>query len=379
MKDFDFDELDKAVNSLISGDMPKTDTTDNSENTLNIKQTLSVDEKPSFNEIEQTAQKASEEINNIPVSQVGTASTPQPGLSTKRNARFMDVVSPSPSRRFSSPQLGTVSRQGVTVQPSTEISEPVSKPEPAPETPQQPSTDISELVNDIKTNLSDYTNDTVSEDSAEGKVEDNKSEPDLVSQTENTSIENDANNEPSQPAESELSSDNSQTSDTEAGSPFLPDAQVEKRPLGAFSDDSSTENQSTEPNTSSVANMDKAVEDAKPENPESDQSNLPRELQEDLLSVESNSVGSETSQADTTSQNVVPPASMSIPMQYKEQPSSDNGQSSPIYDTENYSQPMAFQAKKKADLTWLWIILIIILVGGSIGAVIYFFSPFDLL
>jgi hypothetical protein len=68
----------------------------------------------------------------------------------------------------------------------------------------------------------------------------------------------------------------------------------------------------------------------------------------------------------------VPAGPASITQQYTEQPSA-NQQSGSIYDTENYHQPLAHNAKKRSG-AWviLWIFLLVIL-GAGAGVAFYFY------
>jgi len=68
----------------------------------------------------------------------------------------------------------------------------------------------------------------------------------------------------------------------------------------------------------------------------------------------------------------VPTGPASITQQYTEQPSA-NQQSGSIYDTENYHQPLAHNAKKRSG-AWviLWIFLLVIL-GAGAGVAFYFY------
>lgn len=129
-------------------------------------------------------------------------------------------------------------------------------------------------------------------------------------------------------------------------SPFLSDAKVEKRPLGAFSAvESAMSAPATEPTPEPEAPAAPVTEPA-PEMPVE----APAPVEEVPSSI---------------------PAS--ITQQYKEQPSTTDQPSGAIFDTEAYHQPLAHPTKSKSGL-WvvLWIVGLIV-VGGGLGAAVYFF------
>jgi hypothetical protein len=329
MKDLDFDELDRAVNSLISGDA----STGGSESSNGSNGSSSV------------ANIATNQPDVLPASRLSAPAVRRSG------GRFMDVVHPSSNMRSSEPK---VSRQGMTVQPLsnssvTGLESPNQADEPS-STPNQKSSN----KNESASNLS--------------------SEQNTVGSTEQK--------------------------DDMLESPFLPDARVEKRPLGTFSSNDTSlpekaetvavqeDNLATKTNESSQnteSSIESTADDLFAENKKKQNVvPLPRELQSDLLSVESNVVEDKKenpksdldAQTESSSQ---PTAVISIPQQYQEQPSTSDQQSSPIYDVVNHHQPIAHPAKKKHSLTWLWILLVIVIIGGGIGVAIYLFDPFGLL
>jgi hypothetical protein len=163
-------------------------------------------------------------------------------------------------------------------------------------------------------------------------------------------------------------------------SPFLTDAKVEKRPLGAFS--------------GADADL-PLIEDPLPmfaaaaqptETPDtltlaSDSEDIPRELHEDVLLLEAHSeeepesVPQPTSTPETVATpdaSDTPTGPTSITQQYKEQPNTASQPSGSIFDTEAYHQALTHPAKKHSSaLTIIWIIALI-LVGGGMGVGIYF-------
>lgn len=185
-------------------------------------------------------------------------------------------------------------------------------------------------------------------------------------------------------------------------SPFLTDAKVEKRPLGAFSSadtdlpliedpipadqvqapavpaQTATEAPVEAPaetpaETPAVTSSDAPAETpAIPEAPATPEIDLDtvamtpatstedlHELHQDVLSLDGH--GQE-----------VPVGPTSITQQYKEQPQIANEPAGSIFDTEAYHQPLTHTAKKHSGaLIAVWIVALI-LVGAGVGAGIYF-------
>jgi hypothetical protein len=207
-------------------------------------------------------------------------------------------------------------------------------------------------------------------------------------------------------------------------SPFLPDTQVEKRPLGGSQPENPSTGLSeaiaaelskehppeekiatpvaqTEPDKEPVTMAKPAVKDepTKSESttdtvstphidtqlaPDTDPVALPAELNNDLVAIESGqkstpfeadaaTAGSFESASNTSSSSSpVAIATGSIPPQYNEQPSSGDASHTPIYDNEAAHQPLAHPAKKKKSWTLVIFIVAILVVGAGLGAAAYF-------
>ena len=176
-------------------------------------------------------------------------------------------------------------------------------------------------------------------------------------------------------------------------SPFLANANIEKRPLGAFSDASSDLPLIEDPIP--FSNDDAAQSDAAPELSKeveallaepveteigsNDGALLPEEQfdeePEEEIVAETEVIATPAFVPEPTPAPVadVPVGPTSITQQYKEQPSTtDAGATGSIYDTEAYHQPLVHTPKKHSGvLVVVWIISLI-LVGGGIGAGVYF-------
>lgn len=155
-------------------------------------------------------------------------------------------------------------------------------------------------------------------------------------------------------------------------SPFLPMTKVEKRPLGAFSDETPVIQ-----DTSETVKTDEDIkfEDKPKINEDLTKSDkqIPDELDASVLSIEP---GSSTSKNDID-KNINPLsynlASSSINQQYSEQPSSVKNENSSIYDKNTFSNSVGIQSKKKSGwLLVVWILgLIIIGVGAGVAFYLY--------
>jgi hypothetical protein len=190
-------------------------------------------------------------------------------------------------------------------------------------------------------------------------------------------------------------------------SPFLPDAKVEKRPLGgqpaslSSSTPSALEVEAPTDEEGDVASSD-AVAPQLPVSPEEEQKPLPEELSGDVIALESDAntlteqpapvdqepiIQSMPKEETETPAPMVAPApapttppvptgAISIPQQYKEEPSSGDKSTGSIYDTDTYHQPLAHPSSKKSGWLWVvWIVLILVL-GAGVGAALYYFRVF---
>ncbi|MDK2898866.1 MAG: hypothetical protein PWQ10_53 [Patescibacteria group bacterium] len=345
MKDLDFDELDKAVNSLVTNDSGST----NGNNTR--KKTFDVSARPSRTPINShfssstppSRPNISPIANNTPVSPLG------PSLAGRRSTgRFMDVVHPSSDMRTSLVMPNRVSGED-------------SAPKPTPMT-----SSISSAVKPNTTSMDDVW-------------------PDPISLNDNN-----PNNQPKLEAEDsyddadidKISDDIDNTLDQIANepqeSPFLSGTKVEKRPLGAFSTEqvATASNpvlpESKEPPVANKSTGDRPV----PYGLADDEAPLQDELQDELLLIESGGVaGSDQESSDTVvNKSADTPkveAPTSISQQYKEKPSTGDHDSAAIYDINTYHKAIIKPTKKKSGwLLVLWIFILLI-VGAGAGAVVY--------
>lgn len=353
MKDIDFDELDKAVNSLMNQTGKSTSSTAESASTAEPKADSSASTTPVQPSPEVPAETKSEPAAELATEEGRQSLAPAPAR--KRSGRFMDMVHPSADMKAKTP-VKPISREGVSIAPTSNIDTAIST-ENSADTPApvaNPASEAPAPVTDVDANMPDpidmHTNDS------EAKPEDTPTvtEPSLSEVPDDVFAE-------------------STDSDQQPGeSPFLSDAKVEKRPLGG--EPVTGETQPDKP-----GNESEAEPVSKPE--ELDQPTLdpaPAELGADVVAVEASepkefaeaaAAAKTDSQSDSTASD--PNSTMesgAINQQYKEQPSSSDTRHAAIYDAETYPATGAKVPKKKSG--WMWVLWIFILLSlGAGGAV----------
>lgn len=392
MTELDFDELDKAVNSLM-GDVDTSK------------------RNPGLDDPEDTVVTlAMNDVQPVTAPAAPAPSTSNPSLAVKRRGQFMDVIHPSSDMKVSPTK---VNRQGATVEPSSPViaPEPVQQPAPsadsaaqatvaafdmestgtatppvgevvqpteAPEqpapTPELPKSDWPDPI-DLAMNeaaASDAKPESVADTPAATPFESAASVPSLTDASQESSaaqsddIPTDVVEEIAQPSV-----------ELPLTSPFLPDAKVEKRPLGMPIPvgDNQKDDEAATPEATEADEVPKGEE---PQTPPSVP--LPSELQSDVLSLESSSVEAAPEPSDTSvasaasvAENSVP-AGGSIPQQYAEQPSTSDQASTPIYDTSTHTQPLEQPKKKKSPVLLIVVVLVLALIGSLAGAAYYYFT-----
>lgn len=300
MQDIDFDELDRAVNSVT---------------------------KPT------AASSPDSESTSVPVSRPKPTVAATPPAVRRSSGRFMDVVHPSSDMRGASVPERSAPRD-VPVKPTFEetlVSKPAAPtpaeiPEPAPIV-NAPSTDWPDPL--------DFQGFSLEET------------PVMPSPTPPPKPVAPKPETPAEPLES----------------PFLSDAKVEKRPLGAFSStDEPTSSDDKEPEETPLLEAPDEVELLEAEN----------EITPPKPVEETPEVKSEPEPAPQPVEDI-PQGPTSITQQYKEQPSTVEQTSGAIYDTESYHQPLVHAPKKKSGVLVVVWIAALILVGAGAGAAVYFF------
>ncbi len=431
MKDIDFDELDKAVNSLMSSSQSSVDSEKSVSDTKDTSNTV--------NSFATSRRSIVTESNSIPTEKPAINVSPQASRVTapavRRTGRFMDVVD-------SSADLNPI-RQPIVSPPRDVNRKAVQQLSPNPEqftaATEAPFKSVdpspSLISADVVPTRSAPVDETAGESVRVRRIEKDGIMPDPLDLLQDTStasepVINQELSDDTRPAaafgivsapvasdmESTLATSSSVESisldpidgfeavgersnkdtlkdtDVKEGttqdgdSPFLADAKIEKRPLNASPLDTGTvgtlelvdesleqvqlspETAPTEPTEEIVSQQPIAVSDVP-------------ELSSELVAIEATGrandeeqvvASTETSPAIDNSKKSADSgastATASIAQQYKSKESTGDTSHAPIYDTSQYADPVAHPAKKKSG--WLWVLSVLILLAlGSGGAV----------
>lgn len=344
VKEFDFDELDRAVNSLISPTTAKPDSP--------APTNPSVDENttPAINP-NSTSDPSSAPVPNSPTPTPVTPVTNNSIVEKRQSGRFMDVVHPSSDMKTATNSTPAPrSRDEIKVAPrGGEPATPVASP----------------ATDNVWPDPIDYSTSKEPAKPAESSSPAEATKPEVESQIT-----------------PELTVDESLNA-ASSNSPFLPDAKVEKRPLGAFSSEHSNETpkpaeapttDNKPANDTPTTPEDKKPVDDQPLGPvghDEVDTPLPAELQDNVLSIEADSTTPAT--LDTSTRDEEPVGPTSITQQYTATPSTNKEKPGEIYDTKAYHKALKTPPKKKSSW-WLvvWIVLLLV-VGAGAGAAIYYF------
>lgn len=370
MKELDFDELDRAVNSLMTN-VPNTPPPkkDDEVRTLNIESSLPADAAPPAMPSPTPVAPAPSPVEPpAPVNEPVTPRTSAPSLSVaaRRGGRFMDVVHPSSDMK--KPTMPP-SRQGVTIEPSTTAETP--KEPVAASTSDAPASPVATSKNEWPDPL----------DMADFDVEDTqKPAVDVSAKPE----------EAPKVEESKESATPLKESEAPLTTPFLPDAKVEKRPLGMPTPAEEPDHTPVLTPESSQGSSVNDPDDQLPALPKDVEPILPAELQDDLMAIEADTnAGIPKTEEGQPIENLPkqkpivasvtpePPVSngpTSIPQQYREEPSTGDQGNGAIYDTDTYHKPIEHPAKKKSGWMWVIWILVILIVGAGGGAALFFLN-----
>ncbi len=371
MKEFDFDELDKAVNSLMADaktkgeansepqiadeDKPVLEITPSKEKPEVLLE--AVNNAPKVESTEEPSVESSDEEVVLPPEDTSRQSdenveTSKPIAPPRRSGRFMDVVHPSSDMR---PSLRSHSEAVVSPISTGVTSEEIVKT----------ATVEPEATSDVEAQDESPAYDPIAFE--ENKKADDQEEPEkadataIVSPEEPDALQTDL--------DASLTEDESAVPDAESvsgPSPFLADAKVEKRPLNS---ESITPPELDEEVTVEVEEKDSEV----PIEPQ------PAELGSDILAIESGAVEVESPEEAspaykgvTTTTVPATVAPVSITQQYREQPSSTPEDHQAIYDTA--AHPALAHPAKKHSGWWivLWIVLLLALGAGGAAALYMF-------
>jgi len=369
MQDIDFDEIDRAVNSVTNASndssAPVTDT-------------------PATPVIQSVSTPVAVSTPNQTISAHAA-----PSLAARRSSgRFMDVVHPSSDMRPQAPAAATFHREDVAPRPTEVPERPVfapepvveSAPEPIPEPVESPTSSAFHWPDPIDLNNLDDTS------AATPFVPPVISAPEPIAEPTPAVVEPVTIPTPVVEAKPVVNLDDELQSSLE--SPFLSNTKVEKRPLGAFSfpesdlpllddftNEPSTPKKTTETDAAAPTELDEDILLLEADNEDEFEKVEDAEVAEPpeiTTPVNAPVVAPEPTPAQAPIDDA-PVGPTSITQQYKEHPSTDDQASGAIYDTATYHQPLAHPAKKGSSLLIIAWIVGLIIVGGGIGAAVYFF------
>ncbi|MFZ2545525.1 MAG: hypothetical protein WAW62_00700, partial [Candidatus Saccharimonas aalborgensis] len=310
-----------------------------------------------------STQIAEESVQGVTAS----ASTVPPAI--KRRGQFMDMIHPSSDMKKAA--TPGVKREGITIQPSPTQphEEMVASPAPtengttseAELNDEQPP--VIESGNSLLETPTDSTDEVGYPDPMEftGKDE-------ATDHTSDSSIEEAESTTQNDPVVD--TSDQHQdmpVDDEPLSSPFLPDAKVEKRPLG--SQDISTVSTEVEGNSAPpvILPAELGTEVLAIESTGGTHSEIESEIEQDI-SPSSEPVMDTPAASDTTQTG-------SIAQQYAEKPSTSATSTGAIYDTDTYHQPLDHTPKKRSILGIVIWMLSLILIGAAAAAAYFYFAP----
>lgn len=369
MKDLDFDELDRAVSSLLGDKATAT----------------------SPSETDQVSASADPVVVSVASSPAKPDQPAKKQLVERRSSgRFMDVMHASSDMK--SRQKPAVSRQAATVVPPVvesapeETSMPMTPPVTEDMAPATEASDTSSIDEHTFPDPLDFHNFSM-EDTA---LSDETYTPPVDAEAEDHALALEKVASELNEIDDIIATDEAPVS---VDTPFIDGSTIEKRPLGAFSVD--TTNTDASLLSTSEAPVETETEDTvdateppfieaesevmsveatgaiflKPEaQTPIDAEIVPEELKGDIVAVEAT-----PAEAPSTL------AGGSIQQQYTEkiQPSGD--ESTPVFDTTQYHQPIKHTPKEKSGWTTVVLIILFIIAGVGAGAAVYFFDPFGLM
>lgn len=394
MGDIDFDELDRAVSSALQG---------------NSSQESAADTKVA-------------QSNSLSQDGVQDVSVKKTLVQRRTNGRFMDVVHPSSDMKLQSKPK--VSRNALSITPPQEDVQEESEALPQ-FIPDSKDTSDLEQADTESHGLHTFpdpldfhsfgSTDSASDNEPDevSKVEDVRGNKDEFIEESGEMLNHDDRLELDQVAGELSELDGLLRDDREMpplDTPFVNDLSVEKRPLGAFSIDTDNTEGSAKDETDPVNldyHMSSAMDDELSIVKTDEESTvfreadaqippeievIPEEFHEDIMAVEAREVHvapslptSENSAPSVATSEASPTANApssvgSIQQQYVEKaPATQLEPTTPVFDTNDYHQPIKHAEKKKSGWIVVVMIIVFILLGVGAGIAIHFFDPFGLI
>lgn len=432
MKEFDFDELDRAVSSLmdkagveksdeklpdsqVQSQSTTTATTSNDDSkpsqidsvadtttspaTQRSRSTVpsAVQPEASSPDRDVSPTEPTEETSSIDSAKIAPSAdettSPEPAkkptnrITPHRSGRFMDMVHPSADMKGDQAKTAADNLNGVShkklnlapldpalKRPTVDVVKPPTAlaDESKQSTESAQKSDWPDPIEQQTTHKEE--NEALLPSGPEEPLLEAEATPDQPSDIHSESVPTEA------APKSDLDSGNTRELEQETpdlkSSPFLPDTKVEKRPLGgdeiAPTDISNTTEAIAATSRDQTGEFDKHLMEIESgsKSEAAEQSDLP----EVSLKNSTSDVDASTPEAEPAKKSppaptpVQPKGPISIPQQYQEQPSSNDAASGAIFDTATYHQPLEHPAKKKSGWIWVLLIVVLIVVGAAAGA-----------
>lgn len=380
MTDIDFDELDKAVNSLMGNVGNKDKEEGPKENTFTVSSTLKPGEKPSYDKLGEVAKQIGSEtlVGRGELTIVEDLPSPDDIVPTESKEPEVKESSEPPAAPSSEPKVETEAKSEKKPEKEPEPKEKPSAPvvkrphsgrfmdfvqQPSSVKPSSPATSISVAEKTVTPPVVSEPVLTVTEEVHE--ITQKKPETELSELT---------------PLEPQVEQAAIPPIDSAPLTPFLPDAKVEKRPLGDPSANPQPANKESElagPTENETGDATLPANQAADTQKPIDASEFPyRRDSEDqkLQLIESGELQAAQSPAsireiesgDTEHINT------SLTADKPSTPANPPATAGDIYNVSDYHQPLTHPAKQKSGWGIVVIILLIIIVCAAIGAAAYF-------
>lgn len=338
MKDLDFDELDQAVSSVLSNG---SDESKKDEQPVAADTASAPESKP-----------APASVAPDPVVPVGTKPAPAVSPAVKRRGQFLDMVHPS-ADMTSKPSMPKATTRTRLAPVSKDLSVETADKKEAPESVEavEPAKPESKVETKPEATPEPKPAPVLEESGPDEKSDIAWPDPlDLAPQDSD-----DKTDDTDQKAETMP-----ETDDTPATTPFVTDAKVDKRPLGAFGAVEAAA-ATTEPLEPVV---EKPIVDEQ-KNPEP----TPPELQPDVVSVEAAAEREFTGNDAESHEKPTAHLSESIPQQYKTPAHTPDATPHPVFDTQEYHQPLLPAHGQRKGHGWLVVLIIVLLlvIGAALG------------
>lgn len=353
--DIDFDELDKAVSSLMGNVTPERVDEAPKQKTLSISSTLKPGENPAYARLDEVAKSIGNETlvtDGERTVDVDDVAPPVVALEAVQPA-VQPVDSVAAQNPAAAPTPQPTQAATTMPQPVAEIiPETVPAPIPAPTVPRPATGRFMDVVH-----------------------------PSSVMRSNVESLDAALPVRPVSDAQANPSVSVQPPSDTPL-TPFIPDAKVEKRPLGGigaipspFDDDTSTDAKDAieTPTTNVATSINAELSDANKQN--DDQPVLDASAFEQASPAESpeiNAIESTEAVPESASQPETIAVVESGDTEHLKESHAAPNKEGTIYDVANQTQPLAHPAKQKSGWGVVILIVVIIIVAAALGAAAYF-------